>query len=218
MNRKFDFSIGEFYHIYNRGTEKRRIFLDKSDYRRFEKLLYLCNSENGVVFRDIPIGEAYEHDRGDTIVDVGAYCLMPNHFHLLLHEKIEGGISLFMQKVLTAYSTYFNKKYGRTGSLFEGVFKAVHVDTDEYLRYLFSYIHLNPVKIIDPKWKKNGIIDRAAAKKYLAEYYHSSYFDYMGRNREEGRILNKKAFPQYFLNFKDFDQFIDEWLSFKDFI
>ena len=218
MNRKFNFSIGEFYHVYNRGTEKRLIFLDKSDYQRFEKLLYLCNSENGIVFRDIPVGEIYEYDRGDTIVGIGAYCLMPNHFHLLLYEKKEGGISAFMQKVLTAYSTYFNKKYERSGSLFEGVFKATHADTDEYLKYLFSYIHLNPVKIIEPKWKENGIANRRVAKKYLAGYSHSSYHDYMGVEREEGKILNKEAFPQYFVEFKDFSQFIDEWLSFKDIV
>lgn len=216
MNRKFNFSIEEFYHVYNRGTEKRPIFLDKSDYYRFEKLLYLCNSEKSIVFRDVSVGGVYEHDRGETIVDVGAYCLMPNHFHLLLREKTETGISIFMQKVLTAYSSYFNKKYGRTGSLFEGVFKATHADTDEYLKYLFSYIHLNPVKIIDPKWKENGITDRKAAKKYLAGYSHSSYLDYMGTKREESRILNKDAFPQYFVEFNDFSQFIDEWLSFKD--
>lgn len=216
MNRKFNFSINEFYHIYNRGTERRLIFLDKNDYHRFEKLLYLCNSENSIVFRDISVGKVYEHDRGKTIVDIGAYCLMPNHFHLLLHEKTEGGISIFMQKVLTAYSSYFNKKYARTGSLFEGVFKATHADTDEYLKYLFSYIHLNPVKIIDPKWKENGITDRSAAKKYLAGYSHSSYLDHVGTKREEGKILIIDAFPQYFVDIKDFSQFIDEWLSFKD--
>lgn len=216
MNRKFDFSINEFYHIYNRGTEKRLIFLDKNDYGRFIKLLYLCNSKNSIVFRDIAADKVYEHDREETIVDVGAYCLMPNHFHLLLREKIEGGISIFMQKVLTAYSSYFNKKYARTGGLFEGVFKATHADTDEYLKYLFSYIHLNPVKIIDSKWKENGITDRRVAKKYLAKYTYSSYADYMGAEREELKVLNVSAFPQYFADFNDFNQFVDEWLSFKD--
>lgn len=216
MNRKFNFSVGESYHVYNRGTEKRLIFLDESDYQRFQKLLYLCNSEKGMVFRDIPAEEIYKHDRSKTIVDIGAYCLMPNHFHLLLHERTEGGISIFMQKVLTAYSAYFNKKYGRSGSLFEGVFKATHADIDEYLKYLFSYIHLNPVKIIDPKWKENGITDRRVAKKYLMGYPYSSYLDYMGKKREESVILDRGAFPEYFAEFKDFEQFIDEWLAFKD--
>ena len=142
---------------------------------------------------------------------------MPNHFHLLLREKKEGGISMFMEKFLTAYSMYFNKKNGRTGKLFEGVFKAIHVDNDEYLKYLFSYIHLNPVKIIDPLWKESGISDKEKAKQYLGNYPYSSYFDYLGRARGENLILNKEAFPEYFENSKEFEQFIDDWLLLKEF-
>jgi putative transposase len=140
---------------------------------------------------------------------------MPNHFHLLLRERIDSGISLFMQKLLTAYSSYFNKRHGRTGGLFEGPFLATHVGTDEYLKYLFAYIHLNPIKIIDPKWKENGIINRDEAKKYLQQYNHSSYVDYTGLSRKEKSILNKEVFPQYFTT-KEFGWFIDEWLSFKN--
>lgn len=215
-SRNFDFSIGEFYHAYNRGTDKRIIFNDEYDSERFIKLLYLCNSEKNIVYRDVLAEESYQYERGETIVDIGAYCLMPNHFHLLLHEKVDGGVSLFMLKLLTAYSTYFNNKHKRTGGLFEGKFKATHADTDEYLKYLFSYIHLNPVKIIDPKWKENGITDRNKAKKYLEMYAHSSYLDYMDKEREENIIINKVAFPEYFLNFQEFEQCIDEWLAFKD--
>ena len=215
MNRKFDFSIGEFYHIYNRGTDRRLIFLDEDDKERFQKLLYLCNSKKSIVFRDIPIGLTYVFDRGETLVDIGAYCFMPNHFHLLLHEKIGGGVSLFMQKLLTAYSTYFNKKHERSGGLFQGTFMATHVNNDEYLKYLLSYIHLNPVKIIDPKWKENGIADKVGAKKYLQKYNYSSYIDYIGQNRKEQIILYTEAFPEYFSMIKDFSNFIDEWLSFN---
>lgn len=216
MSRNFSFAIDEYYHIYNRGTDKRTIFLDEEDWQRFSALLYLCNSERNIVFRDIPIGLAYGHERGDTLVDIGVYCLMPNHFHLLVREKIQGGLSLFMQKFSTAYSMYFNKKYERSGGLFEGPFRAKHVNADNYLKYLFSYINLNPVKIIDPEWKENGITNREKAKKYIADYFYSSYLDYMGVEREENKILNKEAFPQYFENFKDFKQFIDEWIAFKD--
>jgi putative transposase len=215
-SRNFDFSIGEFYHIYNRGTDKRIIFNDEYDHQRFIKLLYLCNSQKNIIFREVLIEESYVYERGETIVDIGAYCLMPNHFHLLLHEKVEGGISLFMLKLLTAYSTYFNNKYKRTGGLFEGKFKATHADTDEYLKYLFSYIHLNPVKIIDPKWKENGISDRNKAKKYLETYIYSSYLDYLEIERCEKVIVNKGAFPEYFLSLQGFGQCIDEWLAFKD--
>jgi len=222
MRRKFIFSIGEYYHVYNRGTEKRIIFTSLNDYHRFIALLHLCNSSDPV-----HIGNILQNNQGqslislvnvevsDRLVDIGAYCLMNNHFHLLLREKQENGISLFMKKLLTAYSMYFNKKYERNGALFEGKFKATHVDNDNYLKYLFSYIHLNPVKIIDPAWKENGIKDHGAAKIYLAGYTHSSYLDYMEASRPEGAILNKSAFPEYFGNFKEFEQFVDEWLSFK---
>lgn len=215
-SRNFDFSIGEFYHVYNRGTDKRIIFNDQYDKQRFVHLLYLCNSQRNIVFRDILVEEVYQQELDGAIVDIGAYCLMPNHFHLLIHEKVEGGISLFMLKLLTAYATYFNKKYERTGSLFEGKFKATHADSDEYLKYLFSYIHLNPVKTIDPKWKENGISSREKAKRYLSLYTHSSYLDYLEIKRVEGVILNKEAFPEYFDSLQKFEKCVDEWLTYKD--
>jgi hypothetical protein len=150
------------------------------------------------------------------LVDIGAYVLMDNHFHLLVHEKTEGGTSLFIGKLLTAYSMYFNKKYDRTGTLFEGPFKATHVDNDVYLKYLFAYVHLNPVKIIDPEWKENGIKDRVAAKEYLEKYPYSSYHEYMGMTRQESGIVRMNAFPEYFIKPQDFIGFLDDWLFFKD--
>lgn len=216
MERKFQFSIGEFYHVYSRGNNRSKIFFSDVDRRRFVKLLFLCNNTKPILFRDVQSLSLPEIKRGETIVDIGAYCLMPNHFHFLAREKIENGISIFMEKLLTAYSMYFNKKNGRTGSLFERRFLASHADSDEYLKYLFSYIHLNPVKLVDPEWKVNGISDSEKAKKYLEEYNFSSYVEYTGADREEKFILNKDAFPEYFENFKEFNQFIDEWLRFKD--
>lgn len=215
MTRKFKFSVDEYYHIYNRGTDKRIIFMDKEDYQRFSTLMFLCNSRRSIVFRDIPIGEAYVFERGDTLVDIGAYCLMPNHFHILVREKIEKGVSIFMQKLLTAYSMYFNTKYKRTGSLYGGPFRATHINDDRYLKYLFAYIHLNPIKIIDPMWKESGISSLISAKQYIGKYIYSSYYDYVGNERDESAILNRTVFPGYFGNFSEFEQFVDEWLSFK---
>ncbi|KKQ87003.1 MAG: Transposase [Parcubacteria group bacterium GW2011_GWF2_38_8] len=220
MQRNFSFSVDEYYHIYNRGTDKRIIFGNKNDYNRFMTLLYLCNNTMPIDISNLIRGglsftELMDIKVNEKLVDIGAYCLMPNHFHLFVREKRENGISLFMKKLLTAYSMYFNKKHKRTGGLFEGPFLATHVDTDEYLKYMLSYIHLNPVKIIDSKWKENGIMDRVKAKKYLSTYVYSSYLDYMNINRKEERILNKVAFPEYFTNFQEFEHFISEWLSFS---
>src|SRR3989344_4623952 len=124
--RRVAFVLGEYYHLYNR-----------------------CNSKLNINFRNVidVTKEVLVFERRETLVDIGAFCLMPNHFHLLLREKEDGNISLFMKKLLTAYVMYFNKKYERTGSLFEGKFKSEPVREDNYLKYLFSYIHLNPIKL-----------------------------------------------------------------------
>lgn len=204
MNRKFTFAQGEFYHVYNRGNDKRNIFLENNDYRRFILLLFFCNGFKRVEMREImkelsqgvTLGE-FLGERGETLVDIGAYCLMPNHFHILLHEKIDGGITLFLKKICTAYSMYFNKKYERTGKLFERAFLAQHADHDQYLKYLFSYIHLNPAKIIDPEWKDNMVSNQSKLKNFVENYEFSSYGNYLGKF-ENKEILNYEAFPDYF--------------------
>ena len=144
---------GEVYHIYNRGVEKRLIFLDDNDYWRFMTLLILLQGDTTTD----QIGRAVfsvKHRMFDKAVfrgvvesrsvEVIAFCLMPNHLHLILKEIRDGGISKFMQRLLNAYTKYFNAKYNRSGHLFEGKFKSAHVDSDEYLDYLSAYVHLNP--------------------------------------------------------------------------
>jgi putative transposase len=222
MSRNFTFSENEFYHIYNRGTDKRVIFNNKNDYRRFITLLYLCNASDGVdVFKMLrseekEFQELIEIERDETLVEIGAYCLMPNHFHILIREKQQGGISLFMKKLSTAYTMYFNSKYKRTGSLFQGRFKAKHANDDRYLQYLFSYIHLNPVKLIEPTWTEEGIKDFKKAKNYLRTYYYSSYPDYSGLQRKEVKILEIKNYPEYFKNSNEFKALVHDWMKNKD--
>ncbi len=219
--RKIIFSPGEYYHCYNRGTEKRKIFLDQGDYERFIALLFVCNTNNVIHLsdhKDKSFSEIFQIEREDALVEIGAYCLMTNHFHLLLKEKKDGNISIFMQKLITAYVMYFNKKYNRTGFLFEGKFKAKHANKDEYLKYLFSYIHLNPIKIIDPKWQEEGIKSIAHAKEFLLEYKYSSYLDYISEDdtpRVQKKILNLEAFPDYFSNKNKKEMWKEmlEWLS-----
>lgn len=145
---------------------------------------------------------------------IGAYTLMPNHFHLLIKEIIDGGITEFMRKITTAYTMYFNKKYNRVGPLFQGVFKAEHVTRDEHLKYLFAYIHLNIIKLIEPNWRKHGIRDANKATEYLKSYQYSSYTDYCDKGRDESVILFKDEFPGYFLEKHSFKKFVDEWLKF----
>jgi putative transposase len=217
MTRPITFSVGEFYHIYNRGTEKRKVFLSKYDYERFITLLYLCNSINPVRIdmRRRSLDQVLDANRGEDLVDIGCYCLMPNHFHILLHEKTENGISRFMQKLTTAYTMYFNKKYDRSGNLFQGVFKAEHANKDEYLKYLFAYIHLNPIKLVEPRWKEIGIKNRTKARSFLKNYSYSSYPEHIGMDRKEKIILNLWAFPNYFETISNFQEMIDSWLNFE---
>lgn len=212
--RKFNFSLDEFYHIYSRGVDKRSIFLDSEDQKRFVRLLYLSNGNKPIVYRAIRNSPLGQIDVGDKLVAIGAYCLMSNHFHLLIKEVIEGGIVKFMSKLLTSYSMYFNKKYKRSGVLFGSEFKSTHLDSDEYLKYIYSYIHLNPVKIIDPKWKENGISNLGEVENFLDKYIFSSYKDYAGEKRELGLILNKSAFPDYFSEDTAIETHIKDWLEF----
>jgi putative transposase len=217
--RNLEFSVGEYYHIYNRGIEKRIIFLEENDYKRFMILLYLCNSETSVglyrskVWRTVNM---YSIERKNPIISIGAYCLMPNHFHILIKEISEGGISKFMQKLTTAYTMYFNIKYNRTGSLFENTFKAKHANSDRYLKYLFTYIHLNPIKIIDPMWKENKIRNLNNYKIFLDGYSYSSFSEYSEQQRIESSILDKASFPNYFLNKIDLDNTLIDFINYDD--
>ena len=216
MERKIIFSEGEFYHLYNRGVEKRTIFSDNNDRERFLRLLFIANSTEPFVFRDIEDKKFGDIDRGSPIVAIGAYSLMPNHFHILVKEIKKGGISAFMEKLTTGYSMYFNKRNDRVGPLFQGTFKAQHITRDEHLKYLYAYIHLNPVKLIDSRWKENGIRDRTRAKHHLQEYRHSSYLDYCGVDREEGLILAPDEFPRYFSKSYSFNNLINDWLNYSE--
>lgn len=221
MTRPFQFTEGEYYHLYNRGTDKRKIFLDNHDRERFISLLFLCNSGIPLHRSDrggTSLKKILETPRETTLVDIGAYCLMPNHFHIIAHEQTEGGISLFMQKLATAYTMYFNKRNDRSGSLFEGRFRAQHAGNDDYLKYLFAYIHLNPIGIIEDEWKAHHIKNKKKAEEFLALYQYSSYLDYADSEQErpEKIIINKLAFPEYFEKTTDFKDYVDDWMTHEE--
>ncbi|MDP2788915.1 MAG: transposase [bacterium] len=213
--RKVSFETGEFYHIYNRGNSKQKIFQDQKDYERFLSLLFLANGINNFNYFNLTRDRTlYDFDRGENLVAIASYCLMPNHFHILITQTDKGSISKFMQKLTTAYVMYYNEKYKRSGSLFEGKFKSEHVDNDNHLKYLFSYIHLNPVKLLESKWKELGIKNKLKVLGFLKKYKFSSFKDYLGEKREESIILNKKPFPDYFPTSKIFLSEILEWINY----
>jgi putative transposase len=199
--RKTAFAPGEWYHCYNRGVDKRILFKNTSDYQRFVMLLYASNGTRPVTLKDIgknsqgpSLGLVVEVERGEQLVDVGAYALMPNHYHLLIRECVEGGLTTFMRKLGTGYAMSFNLKYQRVGTLFSSRFQARHVDEDSYMRRLVHYIHGNPAELFEPGFKEGLIRNRKELERKLLAYSHSSLFDYQkSADRLEKVILNQKA-------------------------
>jgi len=173
---KVKYITGEYYHIYNRGVEKRTIFLDGADYFRFILGMREFNDINPVfnLHRLHEVSNINYIKNKKPIVRFICYSLMPNHFHFLAQQIEDGGISKFMQKLGTGYTKYFNKRYERNGVLFQGVFKAKHVPTDDYLLHLSRYIHLNALILIEPDWILKKLKDRSKAYRFLKEYkWHS---------------------------------------------
>jgi len=147
--RKVRFLNGEYYHIYNRGVEKRDIFIAKENIERFYQSMQEFNvldpigSLYAASFRKVhPLRNLVPKD-SDRLVNFIAFCLNPNHFHFILQQIEDRGIEKFMHRMGVGYSNYFNKKYKRSGSLFQGTFKAVHLDSDEYLLHASAYVNVN---------------------------------------------------------------------------
>ena len=186
--------IGETYHVFNRGAHKQALFKNKEDYRRFQINLHLANHSEPVLVRDVLSAQKYRepfsgYPTDKSQVDVLGYSLMPNHFHLILRQKAEGGITRFMKKVGVGYSMYFNLKYEHGGTLLQGPFKSSHVDTDPYYKWLFAYVHLNPISLVEPKWREKEIANIHRAQEFINGYRYSSYWDYYVGDRPERAIL-----------------------------
>jgi len=146
--RKIGFANGEYYHIFNRGVDKREIFNEEKDVLRFiQSVLEFNNIENiGSIYenslRKKTINEKLQINHGHLVTFI-AYCINPNHYHFIVQQNVDNGISKFMHKLSLGYSMYFNEKYKRSGPLFSGCFKAKHIDSNEYLIHLSAYVNLN---------------------------------------------------------------------------
>lgn len=172
MRKKPLFANNEIYHVYNRGVEKRKIFLEDRDFETFLYYLSKCNCTKKIRSKEI--------EKRERLVDILGFVLMDNHFHLVLRQKIDGGIVKFMHKLETAYAMRFNKKYDRVGHLIQGNFKAVSVTTDEQFSYLLYYIHLNPLDKVSREWRSGFLRDFHQAMTFLYEYKWSSLTYYVG--------------------------------------
>lgn len=220
--RRQKIALGECYHIYNRGVDKRVIFESLYDYERFKLLMLLANSEKKISLfeehRSLSDMQEFWDEPFSPIVAVGPWCLMPNHFHITLKEIQSGGISLFMQKLCVGYSMYFNMSRERTGTLFEGRFKAKHIASDSYMRHLHAYIHLNPMKLKNKEWRKEATNPIGVAKHldFITQFPHSSAYEYTqtsaSRTRKESLLLTKSAFPNYG-KFMDHSKELATWFA-----
>lgn len=221
MLRKDPFITGEYYHLYNRGIDKRIIFKSKKDYERFIMLLHVSNSNEQSFRLDNLINQQRKTfdeililDKGEPLVSIGAWCLMTNHFHILIRQEVDGGITKFMKKLGTGYSMFFNIKYQRRGALFGGLFKSKLIGTDDnYMRQLFAYIHLNPLDIQFSGWEDKINKSSVDMKKFIELYQYSSYSDYINNeDRVEKNIIKPENFPDYFQSSKSFKEFVENYL------
>ena len=194
--RKFKFTNGKFYHIYNRGVDKRTIFLDHYDFDRFLRGMEEFNSVK-------PIGSMFEYsfrknqpsNRIAKLVDIVCYCLNPNHYHMILCQRVDNGISEFMRRIGTGFTQHFNFKYKRTGVLFQGRFKAKHINSNEYLLHLSSYVNLN----------------NEVHKIKNDKMFRSSWNEYISPTKAR-RICKPSIVLNQFSNSKEYKEFAEESL------
>jgi putative transposase len=187
-----------FYHVYNRGVDKRIVYNNDGDYLRFMSGMKSFN-ENKKVGRE-----------PDKFVDIISFCLMPNHFHFILSPVSENGITDFLRRLSTGYTMYFNKKYNRSGVLFESKYKAALIKDEVYLIHLSRYIHLNPLSLINPGWKEAGIHDFDSANDFLKKYRWSSYAEYLGID-DSAVMVDKSLISDILGGEKNYENFMKQW-------
>ena len=192
--RKEQFKNEGIYHIILRGLDDNLIFKDINDYYRGIFSIYEFNNAKPTEIRKRRQARRKEKkrssgdpfsaiiDKRDKFVDILCFCFMPNHIHLLVKQMKDDGITKFMRKVGAGYGRYFNTKYARKGYVFQNRFRSVYIEDDNQFRIIFNYIHSNPVSLIEPGWKKNGVNNPDKVIKFLEEYKWSSDKDYLGDN------------------------------------
>lgn len=221
MRRDASFLTGEAYYIRSKSLGKSDIFLDEKDCERMMLLLYLCNTSAPVSLRDhlargLTYPELWQLPREGPLVEVGAWCFMPDGLHLILREARSGGISAYMLKCTTAYSMYFNRKAQREGPLLRGPYLSEHVSSARYLRYLFALVHLYHVGLIpgEEAWQKEGIKNFLRASSFLQKYPYSSLPDYMDKDaRPQSKILAPGAFSWKYISLETHALEVLDWQS-----
>jgi putative transposase len=218
--RKNNLVQGEIYHIYNRGVDKRDIFMNDEDRFRFIHDLFEFNDANAVSNLGIhlttnktkEVGLPYNREPRKILVEILAFCLMDNHYHIIVRQKTENGITEFMRKIGTGYTNYFNQKYNRTGALFQGKFKSVCIKSDAHFFYLPIYVHLNPLDFKFHGWREKKIKNYKEAIEFLDSYRWSSYMDYT-RQKNFPSLIKKDFILSRIGDEKKFKKEMIDWLK-----
>lgn len=180
--RKIEFKAGHYYHIFNRGSNRELIFRESNNYR------FLLSRVKDYSSR--------------FNISVIAYCFMPNHYHFLLRQNGAELISAFVQRTFNSYTKAFNKTYQRTGTLFEGPFKSVHIDKDSQLIHLCRYIHRNPLEA--------GLVTN------LEDWPYSNYLEWIGKRA--GTLYDANFVQDQFINSDDYERFVLDYVPPKDMV
>ncbi len=200
----------DLYHTFNRGVDKRNIFLDDRDCVRFIHDLYAFNDTKPAINPNYQKKVSKNESAGgrpsserEMIVDIHGWCLMKNHYHLLLSERLEGGLTLFLRKLNVGYANYFNERYERKGTLFQGRTKRQLIERDAHFLYILHYIHLNPLdfQTDSRNWRSGKLQSATRALSFLEKYRWSSYLDYLG-SKNFPSILTTSLFGDVFSNYK----------------
>ena len=225
--RKEQFTNNEIYHLTVKGIDGNLIFKDINDYYRGVFSIYEFNNLKPVNIQKrrelrrsfknkVRLGRTSPNfdDERDKIVEILAFCFMPNHIHLLVRQLKDNGITIFMRKFGTGYGGYFNRKYNRQGHLFQNKFNAVRIKNDDQLRVVFAYIHTNPLSLVFPKWKEVKIENPDQALRFLEKYKWSSYLDYIGIKNFPS-VVEKDFIVELMGGIQGCKDFIKYWIEYK---
>lgn len=200
--RKVPLVTGEIYHLYNRGVDKRVIFANDSQYQRFLNTFLYYQSPHQLSFGHSQTyskaGLSLEREKQNPLIQLLSFDLQPNHFHLLARQLIDGGISKFMHDVSTAYTTFFNTKNDRSGSLFQSTFKSVHITSDEHLLYVMRYIHINSVAA--------NLVSKPE------DWFWSSHLDYLGIRKPP--LIDTQEILSYFPSRDAYQKYVNDQIDY----
>ena len=210
--RTVQFASGEFFHIYDRGVDKRKVFMVPGDYERFLRSMEEFNDANHSYSYSTLSNPRNPNNRPERkpLVRVLAYCLMPNHYHFFLEQLEENGITRFMHRLGTGYTKFFNIKYERTGRLFESTFKGIHIATDQYFFHLSRYIHLNPVDLLHHS-SSSAEDFRNEIRPFLGAYPWSSLSQYLRLGFHGVVTVEPDRILSHFSDPADYERFLLDW-------